>query len=346
MSFTRKILYSAAAIVLAIIIIGVFLPSTVHVARETSIDAPAATVFALVSDLHRMQEWSPWTSPADEAGFSGPRRGEGSSARFATATGEWRRHTLLASDAFGHVVMEIELEGSPPFRSAFALETIEGRTRVVWSCDADFGLDLLGRYKRPVFRKRISRAYERGLINLKAMAESLPGADFSDLEIEHVIVEPQTIAYVTKSSMPGADAVSAAMGEALFDVLRFIDRHGLREAGAPQSISRTFSGSRLVFDAAVPVEGIVEDTPDAGNGVRLGLSYGGPAIRVTHTGPYGSLADTHEKIAAYLAAYDIERSGDAWESYVSDPARTPESELLTYIYYPVTRHEEALPEPQ
>jgi effector-binding domain-containing protein len=71
----------------------------------------------------------------------------------------------------------------------------------------------------------------------------------------------------------------------------------------------------------------------------VGQSYGGPAIRVAHTGPYGSLARTHEKIAAYLAAYGIERNGDAWESYESDPARTPESDLLTYVYYPVTEHQ-------
>ena len=31
----------------------------------------------------------------------------------------------------------------------------------------------------------------------------------------------------------------------------------------------------------------------------------------------------------------IERAGDAWESYESDPARVAESDLLTYVYYPV-----------
>ena len=31
----------------------------------------------------------------------------------------------------------------------------------------------------------------------------------------------------------------------------------------------------------------------------------------------------------------IERAGDAWESYVSDPTKVPEAELLTYVYYPV-----------
>jgi effector-binding domain-containing protein len=338
MSLARKILYGAGAIALALVVIGVFLPSTVHVVRETTIDAPAATVFALISDVRRMQEWSPWMRPSagDEPAFSGPRRGEGAAVRFTAPTGERGRQAVVASHPHQSVVTEIEFEGSPAFRSAFTLDTAEGRTKVIWTCDTDVGLNLLARYLRPMFKSRIGNDYESGLADLKSMAESLPRADFSDLEIEHMIVEPQTIAYVTTNSMPSATAISEAMGEAFFDVLRFIDRHGLREAGAPLSISRNFSGSRLVFDAGVPVQGIVESTAESGNGVRLGQSYGGPVIRVTHTGPYGNLAETHEQIAAYLAAYGIERNGDAWESYASDPARTPESELLTYVYYPVT----------
>ena len=44
---------------------------------------------------------------------------------------------------------------------------------------------------------------------------------------------------------------------------------------------------------------------------------------------------THRKVAAYLAAHGIERNGDSWESYVSDPAKVAENELLTYVYYPI-----------
>jgi uncharacterized protein YndB with AHSA1/START domain len=337
MSLARKILYGAGSIALALVIIGVFLPSSAHVVRETTIDAPAATVFALISDLRRVQEWSlSGTTAGDGLAFSGPRRGAGASVRFTTPTGDRGRQTVVASEPFRSVVTEIELEGNPAFRSAFTLDTVDGRTRVIWSFDTDLGLNLIARYLRPVFTSRISASYESDLANLRSMAESLPRADFSDLEIAHMIVEPQTIAYVTTNSLPSATAISEAMGEAFFDVLQFIDRHDLREAGAPLSISRSFSGSRLVFDAGVPVQGDVDSTPESNNGVRLGESYGGPVIRVAHTGPYGGLAGTHEKIAAYLAAYGIERNGDAWESYESDPARTPESDLLTYVYYPVT----------
>ena len=103
----------------------------------------------------------------------------------------------------------------------------------------------------------------------------------------------------------------------------------------PLSITRTFSGSALVFDSAIPVRGISDETPTEDGGVKLGSTYGGPVIRVRHTGSYRDLASTHRKITAYLAALGIERNGDPWESYVSDPGKTPEKELLTYVYYPI-----------
>jgi effector-binding domain-containing protein len=101
------------------------------------------------------------------------------------------------------------------------------------------------------------------------------------------------------------------------------------------SIMRGFVGGQLRFDAAIPVRGVSDSTPRDGAAVKLGRTYAGPAIRVRHTGSYRQLGVTHRKIAAYLAALGLERNGDGWETYVSDPTRVPESELLTDIYYPV-----------
>jgi effector-binding domain-containing protein len=136
--------------------------------------------------------------------------------------------------------------------------------------------------------------------------------------------------------VPEPAAISAAMGKAYFEILNFIDQNNLSEAGAPLSITRSFSGSVLQFDTAIPVRGITDSTPRDGAKVRIGRTYGGSVIRVRHIGSYRTLGATHRKIAAYLAALGIERAGDAWESYVSDPTKVPESELLTYVYYPIS----------
>jgi AraC family transcriptional regulator len=129
--------------------------------------------------------------------------------------------------------------------------------------------------------------------------------------------------------------MSEAMGDAYFQILNFIDAHKLQVAGAPLSITRTFSGAELVFDAAIPVRGVTASTPRDGATVKLGFTYAGPVIRVKHIGSYRTLTETHRKISAYLAAHGIERDGATWESYVSDPGDVPEDDLLTYVYYPI-----------
>ena len=125
------------------------------------------------------------------------------------------------------------------------------------------------------------------------------------------------------------------MGDAYFEILNFIDAAGLEDAGAPLSITRSFSGANLVFDAAIPIRGDIEAAASSESGVQLGQTYSGTVIRARHIGPYRTLATTHRKISAYLAALGIDRNGDAWESYVSDPTKVAESELLTYVYYPI-----------
>ena len=332
---TRKILYLAGIIVLALVIVGVFLPSSVHVQREVTIDAPAATVFALLTDAHQLEEWSPWVSENVATQVEGASRGVGATLRWNSPAGGSGSQAIVESAPYERVVTKLSAGGKGPFATTFTLDAGADGTRVGWAFDADFGINLVQRYLGRLLAGHIGRDYEKGLANLKSMAESLPRADWSDLQIEHLDVEPAVIAYLTTSSLPDSEAVSEAMGEAYFRILNFMDRHDLKEAGAPLSISRKFSGSKLVFDAAIPLRGVSEETPESDNGVRLGQTYGGPAIRAVHVGPYGELPGTYEKIAAYLAAYGIERNGDAWESYESDPARTAAADLRTYVYYPV-----------
>jgi effector-binding domain-containing protein len=135
--------------------------------------------------------------------------------------------------------------------------------------------------------------------------------------------------------VPEAAAISEALGNAYFELLNFIDKYELHEAGAPMSVSGSFSGSELQFDAAIPVRGLDDDTARNNSGVQIGRSYAGRVIRVKHVGSYRGLGRTHDKIAAYLAALGIRRNGNAWESYVSDPTRVPTDELLTFVYYPI-----------
>jgi len=243
--------------------------------------------------------------------------------------------SIAASDPFKRIEMAINPGESGEATTWFDFAADNGMTSTTWTFETDYGYNVVGRYFALMLAGVIRRDYTKGLENLKNLAETLPRTDFSDLEIEQITVEATEIAYLSATSIPEPAAMSEAMGDAYFEVLNFIDEHQLTEAGAPLSITRSFSGARLRFDAAIPVRGTDASTPRDAAGVKIGETYAGKVIRVRHVGSYQSLSATHLKIAAYLAALGIERAGDAWESYVSDPTKVPESELLTYVYYPI-----------
>ena len=337
----QKVLYGILASLVALVLIGFTLPRTHSIEVSREIDAHQATVFALVNDFRRFTLWAPWAGADPNARFiySGPTRGEGATVTWDGAIVGSGTQTIVESRPFEYVDIAINPGETGEARTWFRLEPGIGTTIVHWGFEADHGMNIVGRYFASMLGSVVARDYEAGLANLEELAESLPAADFSDIEIEHLIVEPVKIAYLSTSARREPGEIAEAMGNAYFEILNFIDDNNLGDAGAPLAITRTFVGADMLFDAAIPVRGVTDTTPMDGPGVRIGTTYGGPAIRVRHVGSYRNLTLTHRKIAAYLAAHGIERNGASWESYVSDPAKVAEENLLTYVYYPVAADE-------
>jgi effector-binding domain-containing protein len=334
----RRLLYGIVALIVILVVIGLLLPSTSRVQVSSKIDAPAATVYAQLNDFRRFALWAPLLDidPNVRVLYSGNRRGPGSTMTWNGAIAGSGTQTIVNSVPFEQV--DIVLNRGEPGEafSRFSLAEEGGATTITWSFETDYGLNIVGRYFAPLFGRVVARDCQTGLDRLRQLAESLPGTDFSDLQIEQIVVAAVEIAYQQTTSAADAGSMADAMGKAYFDIVTFIDKHGLQDAGAPISILRTFSGSELVFDAAIPVRGTSEATPRDTPKVKLGRTYEGPVIRVKHTGSYRALAETHRKIAAYIAAHGLQRNGPAWESYVSDPRSVAEDELITLIYYPIS----------
>jgi len=62
---------------------------------------------------------------------------------------------------------------------------------------------------------------------------------------------------------------------------------------------------------------------------------GGKALEVVHRGAYAGLADTRERLEAWMKLHKVEAQGNPWEEYVSDPAVTPEEQLVTKLFVPL-----------
>ncbi len=334
----QRIVYAALGLVGAVLLAGLLIPRILEVETDLVIDAPASVLFVQADSLSRLVLWAP---PAENDStavlrFSGPGRGEGATLAWTSSTAG--SGTMAVAESIPYQYVSYVLNRGEPGQAVswLELESVAGGTRVTRGFEHDYGYNLVGRYFGLLWRGVVERDHQLSLERLKALAEALPRADFADLDAEHLEVEARKIAYMSITAEPDTAAVSEALGAAYLDILTDIETRGLRTAGAPRAILRGYEGARRRVDAAIPVNAEAEPAGGtARSGVRFGTSYAGRAVLVRHTGSYKLLGDTHRKFKSYLAALGLERNGAPWETYVTDPGKTPERELMTEIYYPV-----------
>jgi effector-binding domain-containing protein/uncharacterized protein YndB with AHSA1/START domain len=339
MAVLKKALIALVVIVAVLAAVGLMLPRQVHVERSATIAAPRATVFALLNSYKRFNEWSPWAGldPNARYTYSGPEAGVGAGMSWV---GDPKKvgsgsQEILESQPYERVKTALDFGDQGKATAEFALVKEGDATRVTWGFDTDLGMNPVGRYFGLMFDGMIGKDYEKGLAGLKTLAEGLPKADFEGLAPERVEVSPVTVAYVEAISSKDENAIAAAIGGGYAEVQRFMRAQGLKGSGAPITINTKRDDAGYAFDAAVPVDRAPAKEPPAGARVKVKQTYGGKALKVVHKGAYREMAGTYDKLFAYAAAHGLEQNGPPWDEYVTDPASTPEAELITNVYLPV-----------
>jgi len=165
--------YVLLGLFLAFVAIGYALPDKAHVERQAVINAPAEKIYAIISDLQRNQEWSPWLAvdPAIKVTFEGAGPGVGQkliweSTNPQVGSGSQTTAELIANEK---VVSALDFEGSKAV-ATLQLAPEGTATKVTWAFDAALG-GLLERWFGLLFDGWIGPDYEKGLAALKALAE-------------------------------------------------------------------------------------------------------------------------------------------------------------------------------
>src|SRR2546425_3483465 len=134
----KKILIVLGLIVVVFVVVVSLRPANFRVTRSATITAPPGEVFALVNDLHKFQDWSPWAKidPNCKLTYDGPPAGVGASFAWAgnKDVGEGRM-TIIESKP-GELV-RFRLEFLKPFKATntaeFDFKSAGNQTEVTWS---------------------------------------------------------------------------------------------------------------------------------------------------------------------------------------------------------------------
>lgn len=341
----KQILLILLALVVIVMIGGALLPGHIHLERDIVVEAPACTVFALTNGFGSFNEWSPWAQIDPEGTtyeYGGPHQGVGAHQSWSSDhnnVGSGRQE-IVASEPWSEVRTKLTFEGQGDADAFFRFAPQDSGVQVTWGFDSDLGVNPVSRIFGYFFLGgMLGPQYEQGLAQLKTYAESLPDADWCEMEAELMEVEAEPMAFVEAKTSSDHDEIAAAYARSYGRIMGFLNEKGLQAAGPPISVN-TVWGETFEFKPAIPIvappDGELDKSVlDENVAVQIGQSYGGKVVRAVHVGAYADLEKTYRKVEAKLKAEGLTRNGPAWDQWISDPSQVPESELITHVFYPV-----------
>ena len=173
----KIILIAIPVLIVVFLVAAAMQPKEFRIARSVTIAAPATAVFPQLNDLRQTQAWSPWLQldPAAKITYDGPASGVGASNAWVgnSKIGEGRQ-TIVASTP--NELVRVKLEFLKPMEDTataeFLLKPAGAGTTVTWAMYGDKNYMAKVMCMFVSMDKMIGGDLDRGLANLKALAES------------------------------------------------------------------------------------------------------------------------------------------------------------------------------
>ena len=331
----RYIVLALIFLLLVAAIGGLFLPSQAHVERSILINRDKATVFKIVNSFKNFNKWSPWYELDKNAEYivSGPNAGVGSKIAWKGNNNVGVGSNEIIESKPYSLIKTIMFFGKSdaPSYATFTFKDEGNKTKVTWAFDNEFGMNVFYRYFGLVVEKMIAPSYEKGLLNLKSYAESLPLYNYQNISEVNV----QAIKVYTNSAKvnPQTDNISTEITQSFAKIIAFITQNNLTMNGTPRIITKSFNDEIFEFDAAIPV--VDNSLIDESGKIKAQQTYVGKALKIIHKGSYSNFQESYKILNAYIHERKYSKNGDSWEDYITDPTTTTDKDLITHIYQPV-----------
>lgn len=175
----KKILLGLAAVLVVFLLIVALQPSTYRVTRAMTMAASPAVIFAHVNELKKWAAWNPWEKidPNMKLTYAGPESGAGASYSWVgnKDVGEGKM-TITASRPNESVQLKLEffkpMAGVSDAELTFKAQGNE--TEVTWTMTGDNNFIGKAFCLFMNMDKMIGGQFEKGLTDLKAIAEAAP----------------------------------------------------------------------------------------------------------------------------------------------------------------------------
>jgi len=151
--------------------------------------------------------------------------------------------------------------------------------------------------------------------------------------IIEVTNQKSQIAVAIKKENATMAEISVLATEGLQKVFGFLAQHGVEIAGAPYLAYKNCKADFSQFDVELGIP-IHEKIAVSGE-FFISKTCEGKAITAMHKGAYKDIDVAYTALMEYMAEHKLESTGVYYDYYISNPAETPENELLTQVVFPI-----------
>jgi effector-binding domain-containing protein len=129
------------------------------------------------------------------------------------------------------------------------------------------------------------------------------------------------------------DSAFETLVEAFKKIYDTLNKQGIKPAGPAMTVYTSTDDTGFEYQAGVPIA--AEPKGPLPEGLAVGKSPDGRALKFIHRGSYDAMDSTYEAITNHLDEKRLEARDLFVEHYVTDPLTTPEDNLVIEVYVPV-----------
>ncbi len=334
MKALRVTLVVVASLLILILAAAVIAPKDYEVTRSLSIEAAAPVLYPYISQLKKMDSWSPW-SVLDSNQVKTYEGTDGTPGAITRWSGNddvgsgWQELKSLTPNRVDYDVHFLQ-----PFESssnAFLTLQPEGkRTTVTWGFTGKMPMpwNVMGIFMN--MEKAVGADFEKGLGLLKAMVEAkstktlYEGYEVSDAEL------PLTT-FVGVRKQLSWDQVDPFMKKEIPRITALIAKAGLK-TGVSNGLYFVWDEATKTTDMAAVME-VPAGTKIPGLEI---FELKGRFLEVNYKGTYDKSFGAYQAMDDYLADRNLHQGAPVREEYVVNPDQEPDStKWLMRIFMPV-----------
>jgi uncharacterized protein YndB with AHSA1/START domain len=171
-----RILLGVVLVVAVVLLFAATKPSTFHIEKSITVQAPPEKLYALIADFHNWPQWAPQDreDPTMQRTYRGAASGTGAVSEW-TSKGSAGAGQMTITAATASSTVDVAVEWKRPFKvrnaHRFTLTPAGSGTQLVWSAD---GANLYMMKVMEVFvgvNGLMGKHFEAGLRNLKKIGE-------------------------------------------------------------------------------------------------------------------------------------------------------------------------------